>query len=323
MIRTKLFLAVFVCLSLLAPGQQSQNGQDALANRITGELGFLASDALQGRGSGTPDELLAATYIASELQQIGVPPTGDNGGYIQDVSGTFNFRGGPKPWHTRNVIATLPGRDPKLKNEVILLTAHLDHLGIRTPVNGDAIYNGADDDASGCVAVLQLARTLANGKRPKRTVVFAFFGSEETGGQGNAYFLDHPPVPLASIVANLEFEMIGRPDSAVKADELWLTGYERSNLGPELARHGAKLVADPHPAQNFFQRSDNYALAKKGIIAHTVSSFGLHKDYHQPSDDLAHIDFQHMEQAIASMIGPVEWLANSDFKPEWVAAKKP
>ncbi|MGH9566876.1 MAG: M28 family metallopeptidase, partial [Candidatus Angelobacter sp.] len=142
-------------------------------------------------------------------------------------------------------------------------------------------------------------------------------------GQGDHYFLQHPPAPLEKIVANLEFEMIGRPDPAVKPDELWLTGFERSNLGPELAKHGAKLVADPHPKQNFFQRSDNFALAKQGVVAQTVSSFGLHKDYHRPSDDLAHIDFAHMEQAIQSMIDPVEWLANSDFKPEWAAGKKP
>lgn len=130
-------------------------------------------------------------------------------------------------------------------------------------------------------------------------------------------------MPLKNIVANLEFEMIGRADPAVKRDELWLTGYERSNLGPELARHGAKLVADPHPEKGFFQRSDNYALARKGIIAQTVSSYGLHHDYHRPSDDLSHIDFEHMESAIKSMINPVKWLANSDFTPQWVAGKKP
>jgi hypothetical protein len=109
----------------------------------------------------------------------------------------------------------------------------------------------------------------------------------------------------------------------VQPGELWLTGYERSNLGPELARHGARLVADPHPAQKFFQRSDNFALAKRGIVAQTVSSYGLHPDYHQPSDDMAHVDLKHMEQAIASLVEPVAWLANSDFKPEWVAGKAP
>ena len=322
MIRAKLSLAA-ILICLFAGAQQPEAKHDPLLQHITGELAFLSSDAMHGRGSGTPDELLAATYIASELTQAGIAPAGDNGGYIQDVSGTFPFRTGPKAWHTRNVIGVLRGHDPKLKDEVILLTAHLDHLGIGKPVNGDEIYNGADDDASGCVAVLQLARALTHKKSPKRTVIFVFFGSEETGGQGNQYFLAHPPVPLKSIVANLEFEMIGRPDSAIKPDELWLTGFERTNLGPELSRHGAKLVADPHPKEDFFQRSDSYALAKKGVIAQTVSSFGLHADYHRPGDDVAHIDFTHMEQAIHSMLGPVEWLANSEFRPDWVKGKKP
>jgi Zn-dependent M28 family amino/carboxypeptidase len=249
---------------------------------------------------------------------------GDQGGYIQNVSGEFNFyREGKKQWNTRNVIGVIPGRDPKLKDQMVLLTAHMDHIGVGKAVNGDDIYNGADDDASGCIAVLQLAYTLSRGKPPRHTVIFAFFGSEETGGQGDQYFLEHPPVPLINIMANLEFEMIGRADSAVKPDQLWLTGYDRTNLGPELAHHRAKLVADPHPEQQFFQRSDNFALARKGIVAQTVSSFGLHRDYHQPSDDVAHVDFPHMEHAIQSMMKPVKWLANSKFKPEWVQGKKP
>ena len=329
--RAKFGIVVAVCICLLALhkpvfGQQPA-GPDTPAAQIADELGTLASDAMQGRGSGTPDELRAATYLAGELRQIGISPLGDDGGargdFIQDVSTTVNFRGGPRDWHTRNVIGVLPGSDARLKDQVLLLTAHMDHLGVGRPVNGDSIYNGADDDASGCVAVLQLARALAAGPRPKRTVLFIFFGSEETGGQGNQYFLRHPPLPLDHIVANLEFEMIGRADPAVKSDELWLTGYERSNLGPELARRGAKLVADPHPEQQFFQRSDNFALAKRGIVAQTVSSYGLHGDYHRPSDDLSHIDFKHMERAIASMVEPVEWLANSDFKPEWRPGKRP
>jgi len=314
-----LFISVFCFLSAVA-AEKSRTDQA----QIRGAMEFLASDAMQGRASGSHDELLAATYLASQLREIGIAPAGAESGYIQNVSGEFNFyREGRKQWNTRNVIGRIEGRDAKLKVQVILLTAHMDHIGIGKPVNGDDIYNGADDDASGCVAVLQLARALAHEKAPKRTVLFVFFGSEETGGQGNQYFLQHPPVPLKNIVANLEFEMIGRADTAVKPDELWLTGFDRSNLGPELAKHGAKLVADPHPKESFFQRSDNYALAKKGVIAHTVSSFGLHADYHRPGDDVAHIDFNHMEQAIHSMLGPVKWLANSEFKPEWVEGKKP
>jgi hypothetical protein len=125
------------------------------------------------------------------------------------------------------------------------------------------------------------------------------------------------------MVANLEFEMIGRPDAKVAADTLWLTGYERSNLGAELAKQGARLVQDPHPDQNFFQRSDNYALARRGVVAHTVSSFGLHPEYHQPGDDIAHINFPHMTRAINSMVAPVLWLLNSNFTPAWAEGKKP
>ena len=173
---------------------------------------------------------------------------------------------------------------------MILLTAHLDHLGNAAPTAraaADTIFNGADDDASGSVAVLELAEALAEGRRPKRTMMFVWFGSEESGGYGARHFIDHPPVPLEHIVANLEFEMIGRPDPAVPPHTLWLTGYERSDLGPRLAKHGAKIVQDPHPEQSFFMRSDNIQLARRGVVAQTVSSFGLHNEYHQPSDEVA------------------------------------
>ncbi len=224
------------------------------------------------------------------------------------------------PWKTANtwnVLAKIEGTSEE--QQVILLSAHLDHLGV---VNRET-YPGADDDASGTAAVMELARVLAKEPRPKRTIIVALWGSEETGLIGARYFLQNPTFPPKNIVANLEFEMIGRPDPKLKPDELWLTGWDRTNLGPELAQQGAKLVADPHSEQKFFTRSDNYALARDGIVAQTVSSFGLHKDYHQPTDTVDKINFPHMDQAIASMIGPVTWLANSDFTPEWVEGKKP
>ena len=117
--------------------------------------------------------------------------------------------------------------------------------------------------------------------------------------------------------------MIGRADPKVKPDQLWLTGWERTDLGPALAAHGALLTSDPHPDQNFFTRSDNFALAKEGIIAQTVSSYSLHKDYHQPTDTVENVDWQHLDSAIGSMIGPVIWLANSDFTPKWGGGQKP
>jgi hypothetical protein len=230
----------------------------------------------------------------------------------------------PQMQRTWNAVGKLTGTDSRLSAEVILLSAHMDHLGVRENAPGeDKIFNGADDDASGCVAVHELARVLAQGARPKRTVYFAFFGSEEAGGYGSQYFINNLPFPKDKLTANLQFEMIGRPDAKVSANELWLTGYDRSNLGIELAKQGAKLVADPHPKENFFQRSDNYTLARQGVIAHTVSSFGLHTDYHKSSDEIKTIDFNHMTRSINSMVRSVQWLVNSTFKPVWYEGKKP
>jgi hypothetical protein len=327
------FTAVLILASVAA---QAQAKPDAtLTAHVHADMSFLASDELHGRGSLTRDEHLAAQYCASVFEGIGLKPAGDSETFLQKIPVDLSklsdrgrqrmatFEDTPRT-ETWNAIAILPGTDPKLKDEVILLTAHLDHLGmLKEPKDGDAIYNGADDDASGTTAVLNLARKLAAGKAPKRTVVFALFGSEEAGGYGARGFLAHPPVPLTSLIANLEFEMIGRPDSAVPAGTLWLTGFERSNLGPELAKHGAHIVQDPHPKENFFMRSDNIALARQGIIAQTVSSFGLHTDYHQVTDELKTIDFTHMTSAIASMEGPVRWLVDTNWKPQWNPGGKP
>jgi hypothetical protein len=328
----RLEIALIVIIQFAAPALAAPVSKEpanpVCAACIRAHEEFLASDAMNGRGTATHDELVAATYVASQLRQYGVEPAGESGGYIQTVQVdlTNETRVPPefkRKFTTWNAVGILRGSDPRLRNEAILLSAHLDHLGVGMEMNGDRIYNGADDDASGVTAVLELARVLAAGPKPRRTIVFALFGAEEPGGLGARYFLTHLPVPFDQLTANLEFEMIGRPDAAVAPHTLWLTGYERSNLGPELARHGARLVADPHPEQKFFQRSDNYVLAKRGIVAHTVSSYGLHSDYHKPSDDLAHLDFAHMTDAIGSMLIPVRWLANSDFKPQWVEGKKP
>ncbi len=319
---TSLFLALACALDAQAAAVSKPMGANqTLAASVRSHMDVLASDAMRGRGSATPDEVRAANYIAGELKRYGIQPAGDNGGYVQTAHLSEPAPNGSLS--TVNVVGMIKGSDPKRANEVILLTAHLDHLGVRAPVDGDAIYNGADDDASGVCAVLELARILGNGPKPKRTVMFVLFGSEELGSLGASWFRQHPPMPMKDIVANLEFEMIGREDKSVPPHTLWLTGFERSNLGPTLAQHGARLLADPHPEQHFFMRSDNYGLAKQGIIAHTVSSFGLHADYHRSSDEISRIDFAHMDESIASLVKPVEWLVDSDFRPAWNAGGQP
>ena len=228
--------------------------------------------------------------------------------------------------HTWNAVGRLTGSDPKAKEEVVVLGAHLDHLGARETAPGpDKIYNGADDDGSGTVAVMALAQALAAGPRPKRTLVFALFGSEEGGGavSGSSYFVELPVVPLERITAQIQFEMLARPDPKVPAHSLWLTGYERSNLGSELSKHGARLVQDPRPEQSFFTRSDNIKFARKGVVSHTVSSFNLHTDYHGVGDEVSKVDFAHMVDAVRSMLEPIRWLANSTFVPAWTADGRP
>jgi hypothetical protein len=312
---TPLFRSLLILLVIACPVAAQIKEQN-----IRAELGFLASDAMQGRGSGTGYERIAAEYIGSQFLHFGLEPGGDT-----DSGGVKSFvqRVALQSGATWNAIGILRGSNPRATGDVIMLSAHLDHLGVNEALTGDKIFNGADDDASGCVAVLELARVLSSGRRPRRTVYFVCFGSEERGGYGSRYFIDHSPVPLPKIVADLTFEMLGRPDPKVAAGTLWLTGFERSTLGPELARQGASLVADPHPEQHFFRRSDNYPLALRGVIAHTVSSFGLHTDYHRPSDEVSKIDFPFMTRSINSLVRPIRWLANSTFRPAWRPGQAP
>jgi hypothetical protein len=332
-----------VCASAIAVVAAASEKGRVTEESVRAHMEFLAGDAMNGRGSGTRDEWIAAEYIAAQVRLLGLEPLGDGGRYVQAIEAARPVRRGrsgataekppegppapPEKIRTWNVVGRLAGRDAARAGEVILLSAHLDHIGNRPPRGavggGDTINNGADDDASGCVAVLELARALAAGRRPRRTVVFAFFGGEEVGGIGSRHFAEKQVVPLDRIVANLQFEMIGRPDPAVPPLTLWLTGYERSNLGPTLARRGARLVQDPHPQQNFFFRSDNIRFARLGVVAHTVSSYGVHKEYHTPADETRFVDYAHMTRAIRSMVEPIEWLANSKFKPAWAEGKRP
>lgn len=221
-------------------------------------------------------------------------------------------RGAPREQTTYNVLGMIPGKAQGAEGQAILLSAHYDHVGVR---NG-AVYPGANDDASGTAAVLEFARLLAAGKAPKRTVHFALFGCEEQGGHGAKAFLAKPPLPIADIAANLEFEMIGLPDPK-RPKTLMLTGWERSNLGPTLKAQGADIAPDPYPEQNFFERSDNYQLALKGVVAQTVSAWPTPPTYHQPSDTLESIDLPFMVEVIQSLIGPIRWLVNDSFRPDW------
>ena len=329
---------VLGALATLAIAPPAAPAQSAAAPRVSSGAvrrleSALADDSMEGRLTGSPGGTRAARLIANEMKAVGLRPMGDSGYYQRvPVSATDSgitlragFADGAPGRHETayNVIGLLKGSDPKLAGEVIVVDAHYDHLGIGAPVAGDSIYNGADDDASGTVSVLSVARALANGAHPKRSILFVLTTGEEEGLLGTDWLLAHFPVSLDSVVANLETEMIGRPDSlAGGAGKAWLTGYDRSTMGAMFARAHIPIMPDPRPSQHFFERSDNIAFAERGIPAHTLSSFDLHADYHQPSDDLSRIDFAHMTAVIDSAVRAVRLLANGPL-PVWNPGGRP
>ena len=305
-------------------------------------LGVLADDSMEGRATASRGSARAATFIAAELARYGVQPAGDSG-FFQRVPIAFEAPNGPRGLTTLlgslaardsvpasrradavNVVGVIPGADPVLRDQVVLVDAHYDHLGIGPAQRGDSIYNGADDDASGVVAVLEIARSLASGPPPKRTVVVAATTGEEVGLLGTRWYLQHPVRPLDAMVANLEIEMIGRPDSlAGGVGRGWLTGFERSTMGELFAGAGLPIGPDRRLDQQFFMRSDNIAFAERGIVAHTLSSYDMHNDYHQPTDDVSHVNFTHMTQLIDVAVRAARLLADSPTRLEWKPGGRP
>ena len=223
-----------------------------------------------------------------------------------------------------NVLARLPGSGSAAR-EVVVFSAHYDHIGAKAAAGAteagaelDLIHNGADDDASGCAAVLELARAFAAGPAPERTLVFLFATGEELGLLGTRHYLRHPCEPLEVTVANLNFEMIGRPDElAGGSGGLWLTGDERTNLGQAWRELGLAIIPDPRPEQHFFERSDNYAFAQLGIVAQSLSSYNLHQDYHGPDDEAERLDFEHLGRAVESAWRAARTLADGSLDPRW------
>ena len=309
--KSRFFATAFAAMLCAAPAF----AQEVRPEWVRAHENFLASPAMQGRGSGTAYELLAATYVAAQFEGIGLKPAPGMTGYLQ--GGEVESKRLKAKLTTFNAIGFLPGTDPKAG--VILITAHHDHLGV---VNGK-LMPGANDDASGTVAVIEIARALAAGKPMKRGVLFVTYGTEEVGGLGSTYFGAHSPVPLASIIANIEIEMIGAPDPKLPAGHMMMTGFERSNFGPALKERGALIGPDPYPEQNFFQRSDNYALALKGIVAHTISGWATIPTYHTAEDTIENLDIPFMTNAIQSLVEPLKAMADGAFTPEWAEGGRP
>lgn len=273
---------------------------------------FLASDVLEGRATPSKGSDVAAEYVAAQFRRAGLLPQPD-GTYFQVAS----------PGH-RNVVGVLRGSDPALADTYVLVTAHYDHVAPAKEATGDVIHNGANDNASGTATVIEIARALGRRKlKPKRTVVFIAFYGEEQGLIGSRYYAANPLFPIDRTIAQLNFEQTGRVDD-VEGDNLRtlnVTGFDYSEVGQVLADAAVPLkvrVANrPKWSDDAFTRSDNEALAVKGVPAHTMAVTFMFPDYHRPADEWNKLDYENMAVVTDAAVAGVLALANRVQAPRW------
>jgi hypothetical protein len=230
-----------------------------------------------------------------------------------------------QPVMSYNVVGIVPGHDSAMAREYVAFGAHYDHLGIQPAEHGDSIANGADDDGSGSVALLALARAFVQSPPPRRSVLFVWHTAEEKGLLGSAYFTDHPTVPLDSIVAQVNADMIGRnsPDSLYVVGPVAAPGGQSRALGVVVDSVNATLAtpfafdrewdSPTHPEQIYY-RSDHYNYARKGVPIVFFTS-GLHADYHRVTDDVGKIDFAKLAHVDLLLFDLGEALADRSARP--------
>lgn len=231
------------------------------------------------------------------------------------------------PVKVRNVAGLLRGSDPKLKDTYVIVSAHYDHIGVREncdPSKEDCINNGANDDGSGTVGVLELASALSKLKpRPRRSILFLTFFGEELGLVGSRYYGRHPLVPLEKTIAQVNMEQIGRTDDSEgpQVGTLAVTGFDYSDVGAALQRageaEGVRVYKHPTKSDSFFSRSDNQSLADSGVPAHTAGVAFEFPDYHAVGDEWQKIDFVNMERVVRTVGRGVLSLAGSVQEPRW------
>ena len=281
--KKNILLLSFLCnFSLLLSAQTNVEKGLQSINRSSAEatINFLASDELQGREAGFHGSRVTSEYIVSLLQWMGVSPLADC--YFQPFDA---YRKVHQKLSMRNVLGMIPGKNTK---EYVIVGAHFDHLGIDPALDGDQIYNGADDNASGVSAVLQIARAfLASGQQPERNVIFAFWDGEEKGLLGSKDFVQTCPF-LSQIKRYLNFDMIGRNNKPQQPKQV-VYFYTAAHpvfedwLKEDIRKYGLQLEPDYRAWENPIGGSDNGSFAKVGIPIIWYHTDG-HPDYHQPSD---------------------------------------
>jgi len=284
------------------------------ADGVREHLEVLASDLLQGRLAGTTGERRAGEYIRAVLESIdGLQPGGDGGSWFQDFTIDRWFATLP----SRNVIALLPGSDPELAGETIVIGAHYDHEG----PGGGLIYNGADDNASGSATLLEIAAALASRpERPRRTLAFHWYGAEESGLLGSAYYVSHPLRPLPGTVLMLNLDMVGR----LRGRTLMVGATGTSPLFPKLLpglcrREGLVMKDEPRVSSN----SDHWSFFRRQVPVLFLFT-GFHDDYHKVSDEALRINVEGAASigALATDIVLAMDGLDADERPEFTPAAR-
>jgi Zn-dependent M28 family amino/carboxypeptidase len=227
------------------------------------------------------------------------------------------------PAGLKNVIAVLEGSDPVLRSQYVIVSAHYDHVGTREG-GGDTIYNGANDNASSVAAMIETASALARARpRPRRSIVFIAFFGEEKGLIGSRYYAAHPVYPLEKTIVQINLEQLGRTDDTEgpRVAAATLTGFDYSEVGQILQNAarplGVKILEHPKYSDEFFERSDNEALARRGIPAHTLSVAYAFPDYHKVSDEWPKLDYRNMALVTRALTFGVLAIANRTAPPKW------
>ncbi|UII74884.1 M20/M25/M40 family metallo-hydrolase [Flagellimonas sp. HMM57] len=279
------------------------------AERVGDIMNYLASDDLKGRDSGSEGIEMAAKYIENYFKSYRVAPYFDT--YRDTLS---NYKKA-----SYNIVGVVEGNDPVLKDEYILVGAHYDHIGIIKIENGDAIANGANDNASGTTAVMELARYFGKNRTNKRSLIFVLFSAEEKGLLGSKHLAKKLKEQELNLYTMLNFEMIGVP--LLGKDYLvYATGYKKSNFADVNNKYaGENLVGYLQRAREYglFQRSDNYPFYQEfGVPCHTYCTFDFtnFEYYHKVGDEVEEMDFDHMATLINKMLPVVEKIANAPTK---------
>ena len=303
----KKFIPAFFLL-IVSPVLTSQIISEELVKK---HLYSLSSDLMEGRKAGTEGIEKAAQYIENEFKRIGLKKFKNLETYRQVFKN--------KDLSLFNIIGFLEGKSKK--DELIVISAHYDHLGIKKSGEGDVIFNGANDNASGVAAVLALAEYLSEKNYNERSVLFVAFTAEEMGLIGSNYFGKN--INPEKIIAGINIEMIGK-ESPFGPKTAWITGFERSDFGKiiqqNLINSNYKVYPDPYVNFNLFFRSDNASLARLGVPAHTFSTSPMDRDmdYHKVSDEASTLDPYTISETIKAIAIGTKSLINGTDSPSRV-----